>query len=1162
MPLKGEAGLGSERNHRPVRILHLSDIHFRAHTAWDADPLLRALNGFIGEESERDGAPDLVAITGDLAFSGIETEYDLARTWLDDLWAKFGNLPRDRLLLVPGNHDADRSKVGRMAKLSQQDLLDRKSQENITAALADNEERRVLFDRHAAYLKFLSDWLDEKQVLPWWERSIPVGETTVHVAGLDSAWMAYRDEERGQLLLGRWQLNQTVLSQAADGAHWRIALLHHPWDYLAEFDHHEARAALHRHCDLLLRGHLHQPHPEFIQQPDRARTCLELPTGCAYGGSEWANAFQWIELSPPPDKRVRVRFCLWHEGAWIVDKNRGDDGWWTVEFAPPASPASARSGSPSPPEVSTEYVDYIQRTFGRIELLGAQEGRAVTLSHVYVPAVTRRATERSTDQAGGAVLILFTPEEEPQTITLLARLDGDSLYVPAPAGAGKSTFCRWAALQCVAGADVAHPVPPPEGFIEPVPASLRGRLPVFVPLRDFSLCMECGRGERHWKRADLERRLATWIDSSPPAGLAGADLLAHLKAGSALLLLDGLDEVAVADVRDKVTVYPRALLLTGLADALPAWRKAGNRILLTSRPYGLEPSQVHTLDLPVAELDPLPEELQTLLVRRWFNALGKEDKIGELIATVHGREDLRPLAENPMLLTAICVLYDNNGRLPEDRYDLYKSIVTGVLHNRYPGDARERDPVERRLEAIALGMHEGDGNAPRQTPAAEVSWDEVEGWLARFARLNPVYETDRVEVGCRREELLNRSGLLLPRANGRAAFYHLSIQEFLAAQRLVRSADDIEQVFRLRRGVPEWRATLLFLFAAQIVQRDAQWAVHLLDRLLADQDRAAVEKNPVAAAFVAEALDLCLAKQYGVPPDLAERFRAMARKAVEDEVEIKSRQVIGLTLGRLGDPRIRSLRDEEAYVEVPAGVYPVGEKGETFWLDAPFRIGRFPVTNSQYAEFIQAGGYDEAGRRWWSDDGRKWLQKYNAVEPRYWRDRRWNGPNQPVVGVSFWEAEACCAWAGGLLPGEQEWEAAARGPAGLKYPWGNDWEDGICNTHEAGLGVTSPVGLFPRARQADLGIEDLVGNVWEWCDGFYDQSGKSSGSSRVVRGESWGGNRGLALAAWDFNRGGVRAEWFINLDDARAGCRDWYHPNDRVFNLGFRVVCSSPILEH
>ena len=111
-------------------------------------------------------------------------------------------------------------------------------------------------------------------------------------------------------------------------------------------------------------------------------------------------------------------------------------------------------------------------------------------------------------------------------------------------------------------------------------------------------------------------------------------------------------------------------------------------------------------------------------------------------------------------------------------------------------------------------------------------------------------------------------------------------------------------------------------------------------------------------------------------------------------------------LGRLGDPRIVDLRDPRAYVEVPAGTYPYGEKGETVEIAAPFRIGRYPVTNGQYQAFVEDGGYSD--RKWWSDAGWAWLQEEGVTEPSYWRDRRWNGPNQPVVGVSFWEAEACC----------------------------------------------------------------------------------------------------------------------------------------------------------
>jgi formylglycine-generating enzyme required for sulfatase activity len=138
-----------------------------------------------------------------------------------------------------------------------------------------------------------------------------------------------------------------------------------------------------------------------------------------------------------------------------------------------------------------------------------------------------------------------------------------------------------------------------------------------------------------------------------------------------------------------------------------------------------------------------------------------------------------------------------------------------------------------------------------------------------------------------------------------------------------------------------------------------------------------------------------------------------------------------------------------------------------------------------------------------------------------------------VVGVSFWEAEAFCAWAGGRLPTEEEWEAAARGRKELVYPWGDAWRDGICNTSEAGLGVTSPVGLFPRARQAHRAIEDLAGNVFEWCASLYDPKSKDFPDARVRRGGSWYGGRVSTRSSGRFR-------------DA---------PNDRSDRIGFRVVC-------
>ncbi len=108
----------------PVRLLHLSDVHFRARAHWDADPVLRALVRYLAEEVRNGLAPDLVVITGDLAFAGRPDEYTLARAWLEDLWPVLTTdpaapLPQDRLLLVPGNHDVDRDRIDAVARMVQ-----------------------------------------------------------------------------------------------------------------------------------------------------------------------------------------------------------------------------------------------------------------------------------------------------------------------------------------------------------------------------------------------------------------------------------------------------------------------------------------------------------------------------------------------------------------------------------------------------------------------------------------------------------------------------------------------------------------------------------------------------------------------------------------------------------------------------------------------------------------------------------------------------------------------------------------------------------------------------------------------------------------------------------------------------------------------------------
>lgn len=160
-------------------------------------------------------------------------------------------------------------------------------------------------------------------------------------------------------------------------------------------------------------------------------------------------------------------------------------------------------------------------------------------------------------------------------------------------------------------------------------------------------------------------------------------------------------------------------------------------------------------------------------------------------------------------------------------------------------------------------------------------------------------------------------------------------------------------------------------------------------------------------------------------------------------------------------------------------------------------IGTYPVTNTQYAQFIQAT---------------------NHPLPVHWPT---NQPpsgleNHPVVNISYFDALVYCEWLSGYtnaifrLPTEQEWEKAARGTTTFRYVWGNEWHSEYCNTRESGHMSTTPVDTFTEHNRSQYGAVDLLGNVWEWTDNWYrpypgspHPSSKYGEKYRIVRAGAW-----------------------------------------------------------
>ncbi|MGD8814640.1 MAG: formylglycine-generating enzyme family protein [Anaerolineales bacterium] len=249
----------------------------------------------------------------------------------------------------------------------------------------------------------------------------------------------------------------------------------------------------------------------------------------------------------------------------------------------------------------------------------------------------------------------------------------------------------------------------------------------------------------------------------------------------------------------------------------------------------------------------------------------------------------------------------------------------------------------------------------------------------------------------------------------------------------------------------------------------------------------------------------------------------------------------------LGDTMVRST-DGMTMVYVPSGEFMMGTddieldialemchsyyeggcRREWFEVEQPthavaldgFWIDQTEVTNAQY-RLCEESGACQPPARMGSD-----------TRAEYYSDSAYD--DYPVVYVNWEQAEAYCEWAGGQLPTEAEWEYAARGPEGLRYPWGEAYDGTRLNScdincgyawadelFDDGHGDTAPVGSYPEGASW-CGALDMAGNVWEWVADWFGEytnarqvnpSGPSSGSLRAVRGDSADGTRSVSRSA-------------------------------------------------
>lgn len=630
--------------------------------------------------------------------------------------------------------------------------------------------------------------------------------------------------------------------------------------------------------------------------------------------------------------------------------------------------------------------------------------------------------------------------------------------------------------------------------------------------------------------------------------------------GQVLFLLDGVDEVPAAQ---------RKAIWQAIA-SLDKGPFGGNRWLATCRILSFDSTEAPP-DVPVQTLQKLTEAQIDGFIQNWYTVLTDElgsDKAKTMTHSLQQatrRHRLLPLAQNPMLLTIMAIVQTYHGTLPDERAKLYQNCVETLLYrwqkhkdvNVFDELQTNKENLERLLWEVAWKAH---SEAPTREEAADIPEADViqtaRQHLGSYAVAEKFLEyTER------------RAHLLVGYGGGTSRVYrfpHRTFQEYLAACHLAASRRFPQEAAKLAAEGDTWREVLNLAMGVLVYnQNNREKALDGIQGVLPARTPQPDQETGWCRVWLAGEMMTVVGAEAAEKDEVGQKLLPKLQKqlaALLDGGRLTPRQraEAGDALGLLGDSRPGVCTWLPEMVPVAAGPFLMGsdkkQDKQAYDTETPqhtvdlpvYAIGKYAVTVAQFACFVQDGGYTDKWRHCWTAEGWNYCQKEGWQAPRYWDDPQMSIPNRPVVGVSWYEVVAYCAWLKAKtgrnfrLPSEAMWEKAARGTEGNIYPWGNQWNPLNLNANETGINRTSAVGMFPDGK-SPYDVWDASGNVFEWCSTVW---GNYPFQAKVYEEE---------LQAKDTRiwRGGA----FVPIQQrTRTAYRYYYLPYVRNHWLGFRVA--------
>lgn len=730
--------------------------------------------------------------------------------------------------------------------------------------------------------------------------------------------------------------------------------------------------------------------------------------------------------------------------------------------------------------------------------------------------------------------------------------DHRHLVVLGDPGSGKTTLLRYLALLYArdlaqAGMLVAELLQLPES----------GYLPILLPLRKIGAFLRV-----HHPNHDGTDGLGLLIEflneylENERVPLPADFFDSYLNEGRAVVLLDGLDEVADPELRGRVARLVESFSL----------KYAKCRFVVTSRIVGYTGSARLTGDYTAATVRNFTLADVRQFLTHWHRliavgqmGLGESAtneaarQTDQLMQAIEKIEQIRELAINPLMLTVIALVHRDRVKLPDRRAELYAEAVDVLLGKWDEARGVKKIPIledrafdtgDRRLllQSIALHMHEEQQK--------EIDAEKLRHLLSdHFSEILEGGKGVRQAVERFQLVIQERTGLLAARGEGIYAFSHLTFQEYLAA--LAVAGRDDYVTYSLERCSEAWWKEVILLEAGYLSTQGKERTTRLITEIANSPKQSEPFHNQVLAAECIQDVgssriegdllttiqnELRTQLETPTPTGWFQSTKARIFTRMSPEEVTRQRIAAAGALAKIGGGQYWSRPyGEPDWVAITAGEFWMGSNSmgsecpeERIYLPE-FQIAKVPITNTQYDIFVK---------------------ETKHVTPRHWEDGRIpKGKESHPVIVEWNDAIAYCQWLSRVtgktitLPSEAEWEKAARGSKDKRiYPWGDKFEVTHCNTNELELGDTTPVGIFMTGA-SPYGVLDLSGNVWEWT-----RSKSASYPYNASDGRE-------SLDGSDHTPRILRGGCFLHHKDmARCFVRTWSYPLDWPWSLGFRVV--------